>query len=279
MQSFDIIGDGASASTIIHIPHASRYIPADVRGLICLDDESLDAELNRLTDHYTDELFTIDHDAVTVHRYPVSRYVADPERFSDDDDEPMSRRGQGAVYVSTVDGEMLRDGEDSAHREHLLNQYYWPHHARLDEITARALAAHGRALIIDAHSFPGKPLKVDLDQALKRPDICIGTVAGHTPNDLVRLLLDEFTESGLSVSIDRPYAGSIVPMHYFGKDYRVSSVMIELNRRLYLRDEPDDIGKKEPEFTQLQTLLEKNILKAVAFNNNIEEKIWKDMTS
>lgn len=58
-------------------------------------------------------------------------------------------------------------------------------------------------------------------------------------------------------------------MRYFDKDFRVSSVMIELNRGLYLQDEPEDIRKKEPEFTQLQTLLETTIMKAAAFNINI----------
>ena len=45
--------------------------------------------------------------------------------------------------------------------------------------------------------------------------------------------------------------------------------MIEVNRQLYLQDEPRDIRKKEPGFTQLQVLLKKTILKAAAFNNNI----------
>lgn len=272
-------GNDLCASTIIHIPHASRYIPADVRELIYLNDQALDVELNRLTDHYTDELFSIDHDAISVLQFPVSRYVADPERFSVDNLEPLSKRGQGVVYTKTVDGDLLRDSVDLMHREHLLNQYYWPHHNRLDALTERALVKHDRVLIIDAHSFPANPLKIDFDQALKRPDICIGTVAGHTPDDLVHLLLDQFTGAGLSVSINQPYAGTIVPIRYFDKDFRVSSVMIELNRGLYLQDEPEDIRKKEPEFTQLQTLLETTIMKAAAFNNNIEEKIWKDMTS
>jgi len=254
-------------ATIIHIPHASRVIPDDVRKFICLDDAALETELDMLTDHYTDELFSIDHDSISVLQYPVSRYVADPERFSDDSMELMSEHGQGAVYVQTVDGKKLRDGEDHKHREHLLNQYYWPHHNRLEELTERALLKHGRALIIDAHSFPVRPLKVDLDQSLKRPDICIGTDAGHTPGVLVQLLMEYFSAAGLSVSINQPYAGTIVPMRYFNKEFRVRSVMIEVNRQLYLQDEPRDIRKKEPGFTQLQILLEKTILKAAAFNS------------
>lgn len=250
------------ASTIIHIPHASRHIPVDVRKLICLNDGALEAELDLLTDHYTDELFSIDSDFISVLQYPVSRYVADPERFSDDCLEPMFKHGQGVVYVKTVAGKKLRDKEDCKHKEHLLNQYYWPHHIKLNKLAKTILAKHGKVLIIDAHSFPGHPLKVDLDQSLKRPDICIGTVAEHTPDELIQLLIDQFSAAGLSVLVNRPYSGTMVPMHYFGKDFRVKSVMIEVNRKLYLRDEPADIRKKEPEFTQLQILLKKIILKA-----------------
>lgn len=258
-----------TAPTLIHIPHASRVIPDDVREFIFLDDVALEAELDRLTDHYTDELFSIDNDSVLLLRYPVSRYVADPERFSDDILEPLSRRGQGAVYVKTVDGKKLRDKEDRNHREYLLNQYYRPHHNRLEKLTEQVLEMYDRALIIDAHSFPGRPLNIDFDQSLKRPDICIGTTAGHTPDELVQLLMDQFSGAGLSVSINQPYAGTIVPVRYFNKEFRVRSVMIEVNRQLYLQDEPRDIRKKEPEFTQLQILLKKTILKAAAFNNNI----------
>ncbi len=46
-----------------------------------------------------------------------------------------------------------------------------------------------------------------------------------------------------SVGINRPYAGTLVPTTFYGKDQRVLSVMIEVNRRLYLTDEPYDISK------------------------------------
>jgi hypothetical protein len=54
-------------STIPHIPHASRTIP--------------------------DELFSEDQPDVIQCIYPVSRFVVDPERFSDDKLEPMSVQG------------------------------------------------------------------------------------------------------------------------------------------------------------------------------------------
>ena len=38
------------------------------------------------------------------------------------------------------------------------------------------------------------------------------------------------------MGIDTPYSGSIVPMEYYQKDKRVSSIMLEVNRRLYLNE-------------------------------------------
>ena len=248
-----------AAPTIIHIPHASRVIPDDVRKFICLDDAALETELDMLTDHYTDELFSIYHDSISVLQYPVSRYVADPERFSDDGMELMSERGQGAVYVQTVDGGVLRQSLTAKQKDGLLVRYYWPHHRKLEVLTELALQRFGDALIIDAHSFPTDPLPVDLDQRQERPDICIGTDSYHTPDALVQRLTQFFTEAGLTVSVNEPYAGTIVPLCYYRKDFRVRSVMIEVNRQLYLQDEPRDIRKIEPEFTKLQTLL-KNII-------------------
>ena len=38
------------------------------------------------------------------------------------------------------------------------------------------------------------------------------------------------------MKIDSPYAGTIVPMKFYGKDRRVRSVMIEMNRALYMKE-------------------------------------------
>jgi N-formylglutamate amidohydrolase len=81
-------------------------------------------ELDRLTDHYTDELF--DHrgppEFATV-RFPVSRFVVDPERFEDDAQEPMAARGQGAIYTRTTDARSLRNPPTAAERDALLDCY------------------------------------------------------------------------------------------------------------------------------------------------------------
>jgi N-formylglutamate deformylase len=42
---------------VIHMPHASRAIPNDVRSALTLTDHELELDLLRMTDAYTDELF------------------------------------------------------------------------------------------------------------------------------------------------------------------------------------------------------------------------------
>ena len=97
-----------SMPLVFHIPHASKVIPTDLRRSILLSDAELEIELNKMTDAFTDELFAVDSLKAYTVVFPVSRMVLDPERFLDDDQEVMARRGMGVVYTQTSDGRTLR---------------------------------------------------------------------------------------------------------------------------------------------------------------------------
>jgi len=169
-------------AVVLHIPHSSAEVPADVRLQFLLEDDDLAGELRLMTDWHTDELFALPpYEAVTV-RFPVSRLVVDPERFEDPEAERMEAVGMGAVYTRTSRGAPLRDEAQAAReREALLARYYRPHHAALEAATAAALAAHGRCLIVDCHSFPSRPLPYEFKSSpdrwrvVHRPAVCIGT--------------------------------------------------------------------------------------------------------
>jgi N-formylglutamate deformylase len=174
---------------ILHLPHASAEVPADVRPQFLLADEDLVHELRLMTDWYTHELFALPPDAAVTVRFPVSRLIVDPERFEDPEAEQMEAVGMGAVYTRTSRGLALRDEAEAARdREALLARFYRPHHAALEAATAAALAAHGRCLIVDCHSFPSRPLpyefKVSVDRwkVVHRPAVCIGTDMTLPPN-------------------------------------------------------------------------------------------------
>jgi N-formylglutamate deformylase len=207
-----------------------------------------------MTDHLTDELVrSALHTAPRI-RFPISRLVVDPERFQEDVDEPMSRVGMGVIYERTSHGHLLRQPPTPSERQELLTAYYIPHHGALECAVTGALGRHGRCLILDMHSFPSQPLPYELDQATDRPDICIGTAQFHTPQLLTDELAHRFRDVGLSVAINRPFNGALVPLRYFRKDRCVISIMIEVNRGLYLDEATGTMGKY---FTQVQSTLAK----------------------
>ena len=210
---------------VLHIPHASTHIPPEIRDQFLLSDVDLEAEIQAMTDHGTDELFA-GHGDVTV-AAEVSRLVVDVERFLDD---PMEAVGMGAVYTRTSQQEPLRRPLSPQEHQALLDHYYHPHHARLTQ------AVEPGCLIIDCHSFPGRALPYEDDQSLDRPDFCIGTDDFHTPPELAAVAVDFLESRGYTVAVNRPFAGTMVPARYYRRDTSVRSIMIEINRRLYMDD-------------------------------------------
>jgi len=236
---------------ILHIPHSSRTIPAEARSQFVLSDADLEDELLRMTDAYTDELFSAP-DATTI-RFPYSRLLVDVERFPDDALEPMSQVGMGILYNRTAYGEPLRRTLDSQESGNL-RSLYDEHHQQLTECVAAELTKRGHALIVDCHSFPDHPLPCDQDQSTPRPEMCIGTDPEHTSTELVDLAKSVLTELGHTTGIDVPYSGALVPMPYFHSDQRVGSIMIEVNRRLYM---DEGTGKRTADFKHVQQHLQR----------------------
>jgi N-formylglutamate deformylase len=242
---------------LIHVPHSSTVVPPDVRRDILLTDSELAQEILVIADLYTDALFELEG-AATI-RNEHCRIVFDPERFRDDDVEPMARFGMGAIYVSTVDGRPMRV-LSQGDRDALLKRFYDPYHAALEGAVDRILAQNGRCLIVDGHSFSSKPLPFEIDQSPDRPDICIGTDSFHTPEVLAAQIEGDIALQGMTTKRNSPFAGTITPMKHFRKDRRVQSVMIEVNRRLYMNE---DTGEKRAEFDQVRSFI-RGLLENVA---------------
>lgn len=237
---------------ILHIPHASLFIPAHVRPTLLLTDEELSHELLRLTDRYTDELFDCSSDSVTPVIFPVSRLVVDPERFPDDIHEPMAAHGMGLIYTKTIDGALLRNPVSPASRQSLINEFYAPHHRALTLAVESALIDWGSCLIIDCHSFPLKPFPYEQPSKRVRPDICLGTDPYHTPEWVSDHAQAAFSRADFSVSNNDPFQGTLVTSSHYQHDKRVMSIMIEINRKLYM---DEATGDKLSSFSQIRAQL------------------------
>ena len=220
-----------------HIPHAGTAVPDAVRDQFLPSAEELWREIAMVTDWYTDELFGMPGIAVT--QTPISRVVVDLERYEDDSLEKNAAFGQGVIYTHNTLGEQIRRELSLEERRLLLDNYYRPWHLQLELNVVQQLARWGYCLLLDCHSFPDEPFAHEEDHGRARPDICLG-VSGNTPRWLLDCCLELFRQRGYSVGVDFPYSGCLVPERFHG-DLRVPAIMIEVNRRLYLKPASRDV--------------------------------------
>ena len=232
---------------ILHVPHSSTKLPNKLGFLV--EDAFLEKEILKLTDWYTDDLFRMD-DSIVV-KADFSRIFCDVERFADDSKEPMAQVGMGVIYQRTDDDLRLREVSQELRLE-ILNDFYWPHHNKLNRAVESQLKSVGKAVIVDCHSFPKVPLKKALDQTINRPDFNIGTDKFHTPSYLIELSKDFFKEKGFSLGLDWPYSGSIVPIKHYQQSKNVESIMLEVNRALYLTG---DGNQKSSDYLEIKQVV------------------------
>jgi N-formylglutamate amidohydrolase len=231
---------------ILHIPHSSANIPLSEGYLV--NSIVLEQEILKLTDWFTHDLFYSDEDEMIVAEF--SRIFCYPERFTDDSQKVMAQYGMGVLYEKSDNGEEIRIVTPEL-REKVLTSYYWKHHHKFSLAVKNQLDTNGKALIIDCHSYPSKPLKRDLDKNPKRPDFNIGTDSYHTPKELIDLSISFFKKAEYTLGIDWPYKGSIVPLEYYQKNKNVSTIMLEINRALYL-NEPTN--QKSETYSQIKQI-------------------------
>ncbi|MFI8193509.1 N-formylglutamate amidohydrolase [Streptomyces sp. NPDC085946] len=234
--SFELLPGAGDSPVILHVPHSAREIPARVRADILLDDAGLERELDHITDAHTAELAAeaAGRARVTPWRFVnrLSRLVVDPERFPDEREE-MLRVGMGAVYTRTTHREPLRPaGFDP---EPLVERYFRPYARAMTEAVADRLAATGRAVVVDVHSYPTARLPYELHGAGPRPEVCLGTDAFHTPPGLLAAAREAFAPCG-ETGLDSPFSGTYVPLEFYGTHERVAALMVEIRRDTYMTE-------------------------------------------
>jgi N-formylglutamate deformylase len=78
---------------------------------------------------------------------------------------------------------------------------------------------------------------------------------------------------GYSVGIDRPYAGTMVPMAFYQKDRRIASIMIEVNRSLYM----DELaGMKNGGFETIREHVQILLGSIGGFHQQAEPGLWRE---
>lgn len=247
-SNFEIIPGHPDSHLIIHVPHSARYIPDEVRKDILLNDAQLESELDQMTDSLTAEMVL--HATANLEIAPTlfinkfSRLVIDPERFPDER-EIMNAVGMGAVYLKTSTGENLRNPDYS--NKELISNYFEPYAKALTDLVSDKLIKHEQVLLIDFHSYRVEQHSNAVNHGQARPPVCIGTDSFHTPQALIKLAQSHFAIFGETV-LDQPYAGTYVPLRFYGTESRVQSIMLE-NRADLLVDQELKPGPRFDEYS------------------------------
>lgn len=196
---------------LLHIPHAS------IGGLGAAkwdDHEALQKEVKKWTDWYIDLIFyPVNRNSIKTIFADYSRFVVDVERFPNDS---MDKIGQGVIYTK-YNG--LRRTVDEEEQMGLM-AYYYSYMKQLKSMI------NERSLLIDCRSFPS---------GLSDIDVCIGVNEGWSrPTDfIIELLVEFFKTANFKVEVNSPYSNPIAPSAKF----KYNSVMIALNKRLYLNEQ------------------------------------------
>jgi N-formylglutamate deformylase len=237
---------------ILHVPHSSTKIPEGVKF-----DKSIEEDIYRMTDWNTDELFS--YSSMGCFAFPYSRLFCDVERFIDN--ESMEQQGHGICYTKDSFGGHLRNVSDEE-RQDIIEKYYRPHHTKFSIACNQCLSLFNEVVIVDCHSFSDEVLPHEPDQDVIRPDFCLGIDEFHTPLILVDEIKNYLESKGYVVFINKPFAGTIVPMVHYKKTKNLKSIMIEVNRKLYL-------DRSDVEFKYIQSIIHNvlDIINTYELNN------------
>lgn len=212
---------------LLHIPHSSTSFPDGLH----YSFQDLDGEEKLLIDYYTDELFVPCEKKWNISSvvFPYCRLYCGVERLVND---PLEYKGLGISYHRLVDSYDLPFEERSFSTLSEAFHYYADFHANVSKKIVD-MTIRNRILLIDCHSFSAHPNL--LNPTPPDIDICLGYNDDETrPSKKVIENIVRFFESfGYKVGINKPFSNSKtfpVPVVYH-------SVMIEINKRLYMNEE------------------------------------------
>jgi len=198
---------------IFHIPHSGT----DTLGIKISKND-----INRGTDWFTDELFSHQNSDRVVQTH--SRFIVDCERLPDDI-EPLYEQGYGICYTKDFDGNSLNIALPNKQK---MLKIYDQHHQDLNFQTRKILPYIPVVFIVDCHSFGD-------DQIVSDVDFCLGFNDDFTNIKMLEKMKFFLQVQGYTVGINNPYSNAIVPSQFHGNQH-VKSIMIEVNKRLYLTE-------------------------------------------
>ncbi len=234
---------------LISIPHCGSRVPPEIRSAMALDD----SEIDDARDIGSDVLFET-LPAKTIIKADFSRLLVDLNRAPDN-------RGPKGVVAETDyrSRRIYLPGmyPDPQAIEERIRVYYQPYHEKIRQ----ALADPGIAGLFDCHSLNGTAPADAPDAGQKRAEIVIsnnGDTGGGPSSrlgeptcsrELIRGVRSALEAEGFHVSINNPYQGGFITVHYGRQLAAVGkfAIQVEMNQDLYLDERGMDVDQAKAE--------------------------------
>lgn len=154
----------------------------------------------------------------------------DPAVIADAGSDAVGVRARGGLGIvpsrCVPHGRLWRRPIDQAELQRRVAEAHQPFHDALAAELDRIAAVHGRALLIDCHSMPGRK---------GQAEIVIGDRHGGSAAPwLTELAARIARSSGWSVALNDPYAGGYVTERHGRPERRVHALQLEIDRSCYL---------------------------------------------
>jgi N-formylglutamate deformylase len=281
---FEILAPGAwSVPVVFNSPHSGRIFPKTFLAASQLDEP----DLRRAEDCFVDELFSGCVDlGVPLLRATFARAFIDLNREPNELDQRMFAErlpshlnnctarvtsGLGIIPRMVGDGRNIYPGP-IALGEALsrIETYYRPYHRVLGKLLDEAYTATGTVLLVDCHSMPSSAATARQKEP-EFADVILGDRFGVScSREILDTLESALRHEGLSVRLNKPYAGGFITEIHGRPSADRHAVQIEINRALYM-DESRLV--KNADFTALQHSLTRVASKLLDFM-----RIGRDVT-
>ncbi|MBW8882208.1 MAG: N-formylglutamate deformylase [Asticcacaulis sp.] len=248
------MGDGP---LIIAAPHVGTHIPPAIAAKMNDDGRAV-----RETDFHVHRLFDFTRELGATTLFAThSRYVVDLNRDPEGANLYPGRFETGLCPVSDFDQRPIYPtGHEPCVAEIVDRREQWwqPYHDALHQALNRAVARHGKALLIDAHSI--RPQIPSLFEG-RLPDLNFGTNSGMTLGPKLTGVLNAWRngQSAWSHVLDGRFKGGYTTRHYGQPENGVQALQIEIVQDCYLNSATPhlyDAAKAAPLSQALKPLVE-----------------------
>lgn len=189
-----------------------------------------------------------------------SEYDIDPELLSGPwpgqlSPGPKTALGVGVIWRLHSTGIPMYDRKLAAEEiEHRLATYVRPYQQAVKRSLDELFSLHSGVWHVNCHSMPTVSNAVAKEGGgVHRPDFCIGDGDGTTSDpEFTELARHVLADAGYEVTVNTPYQGAELVRAWPDPSLNRHSLMIEVNRRLYLNEKT-----REPnaDFEKTQQLL------------------------